>query len=99
MIFSRLKYFDKWLFFGKYGLNFDWKHLIKRIRGILFSTSRSITLIKHSFSRAQLEIFLPKLSNLLNPSDNQNVKVAVDMLNGLINITSSDISVNQISKT
>ena len=32
-LFSQMKYFDKNLFLGRYGINYDIKHLIKRIKG------------------------------------------------------------------
>ncbi len=44
------------------------------------------------------QIFLPKLSNLLNQSDYQNVKAAVELLNGLKMIQNSDITFNHLSQ-
>ena len=83
---SQMKYFDNNLFLGKYGINYDIKHLIKRIRGIIISPKRSITLIKRSINREHIEAYLPELKSLLNPSDYQNVPVAVQLLKGLTEI-------------
>jgi hypothetical protein len=68
-VFSNIPLFVKSLLFGKYGVDFDAKHLIKRVRGILISTTRQITLIEHSINRSHIELFLPSLSAYLNPKD------------------------------
>lgn len=82
--FSHLRFFSTQFVFGKYGLNFDAKHMIKRIRGILISDQRNICLIKRSFCRQNIALMYPHLIPLLNPSDYQNVPYAVQLLQGLI---------------
>ncbi len=95
--FDKMPLFDQYFLFGKWGVNYDWKHLTKRIRGILISKTRSITLIKHSINKATIETFLPQLKSHLNPSDYQNVPAAVKLLKGLDQINISDITINDFS--
>lgn len=83
LVFSQMKYFNKTLILGKLSVNFDAKHLIKRIRGILISDSRSITLSKRMLTKKHIELLYPDLSNLMNPSDYQNVPYAVNLLSEL----------------
>jgi hypothetical protein len=46
-IFDDMPLFYNHFLFGKWGINYDWKHLTKRFRGISISKTRSMTLIKH----------------------------------------------------
>ncbi len=95
--FYEMKYFDNRFVHGKIGLNFDFKHLIKRLRGILIAEKRSITLIKHAINKSSIQLFLPHLSTLLNPFDYQNVPFAVKLLKGLKDISNSTIVINDLS--
>ena len=54
-ILYELQYFDQNFLLGKFGINFDPKHLIKRMRGMLISNTRSITVIKRPFNKKYLE--------------------------------------------
>ncbi len=96
--FNRMQYFDSWSVMGKLGVNFDWKHETKRVRGILISQTRSITLIKHSISRNEIELLLPHLKHLMNPSDYQNVPAAVKLLQGLKDIDNCTIKINEATE-
>ncbi len=96
--FNRMQYFDSWAVMGKLGVNFDWKHETKRVRGILISQTRSITLIKHSISRNEIELLLPHLKHLMNPSDYQNVPAAVKLLQGLKDIDNCTIKINEATE-
>ncbi len=77
-----LDLFDQNLLLGKYGINFDAKHIVKRLRSLIISTKRNIKLIKTSVSRFQLtELFKSSIpSNLINVKDKQNVTAAVELL-------------------
>jgi hypothetical protein len=86
-VFRQMKIFNNKFIFGKYGLNFDVKHLIKRIRGIIISEKRNICLIKRSFSRTNIEVIFPDLKHLLKPNDYQNVPFAVQLLKGICDLT------------
>jgi hypothetical protein len=44
--FADFKNFDRTALLGRIGINFDPKHLLKRIRGTLIGDKRSITLLK-----------------------------------------------------
>lgn len=84
IFFSNVKYFSNQFVYGQLGLNFDVKHLVKRIRGILISEKRSIHLIKRSFGRDHIAQLYPSLRHLLNPKDYQNVPFAVKLFEGLL---------------
>ena len=79
-----LKYFSCDLVYGKYSVNFDIKHLIKRIRGILISQKRQMCLIQRKVNRTNLELLIPSKQHLLNPKDYQNVPYAVELMNAII---------------
>ena len=86
-VFRQMKFFNKKFIFGKYGLNFDVKHLIKRIRGIIISEKRNICLVKRSFSRTNIEVIFPDFKHLLKPNEYQNVPFAVQLLKGICDLT------------
>jgi hypothetical protein len=80
-----LELFNQEFLFGSIGVNFDVKHLVKRLRGILISVARETTLIKRPFNKQHLrELFptskYPTIESLLNVHDKQNVKSAVTLL-------------------
>ena len=59
-------------FKGKVGINYDFKHLIKRLRGILISDVRSIVLNKVPINKSHVRNHLnghKNLEQLLNPQD------------------------------
>jgi hypothetical protein len=67
-----LKYLSFDLVLGKYGVNFDMKHLIKRLRGILISEKRHICFIKRKISKTNLEVLKPSCKNLLKRFTTKN---------------------------
>lgn len=71
-IFYRMPLFSPDFVLGKFGLNFDIKHLIKRIRSLLISDSRSIQLINRPLNKSHIMTMLPNLTYLLDPKDKQN---------------------------
>ncbi len=95
-IFYKMVLFDCNLLFGKYGVNFDVKHLVKRIRGILISDKRNIILIKHPINKSHLELLLKVKPSLLNPSDYQNVPAAVELLQLLSTIEDNTFKENMV---
>lgn len=81
-----LPYFSTQLVLGKFTLNFDVKHLVKRLRGILISNNRSITLIKRPINRGLLLLMEPNLAKYMDPHDYQNVPYAVDLLQSIVRL-------------
>jgi len=78
-----MKYFDYRLVESEYSINYDCKHIIKRIAGFVISEKRNITLIKSSINKNILvEILKDKqqyVEHLINPKDRQNVPAAVSL--------------------
>ena len=74
---------------GKYGLNFDPKHLIKRFRGIFISEKNcGVTLIKRPITKQIISKYYGDEKNLeaiLNPKDYQNVPLASQLINMFAN--------------
>ena len=71
-ILYELQYFDQNFLLGKFGINFDPKHLIKRMIFMLISNTRSITVIKRLFNKKYLEKLLkdvPSIDHLLDLKD------------------------------
>ena len=92
-----LELFNQEFLFGSIGVNFDVKHLVKRLRGILISVARETTLIKRPFNKQHLrELFpqsrYPTIESLLNVHDKQNVKSAVTLLQMLLQIEDNEES-------
>ena len=82
-ILSQLKLFPQNFLLGKFGINFDPKHLVKRLRGIIISDKRSITLIKRPINKSILAMIYQnhnKIETLINVKDHQNVPLAVQLL-------------------
>jgi hypothetical protein len=83
-----LKHFDQQFLLGKYGINYDPKHIVKRIRSYLIG-KKSFQLIKVPITRDVLKFFLIKksketqehINHLMDPKDKQNVPYAVKLLN------------------
>ena len=82
-LLQSLELFNSQLVFGRISVNFDVKHLLKRLRGILISNCRQICLIKRSINKSCISALYPQLNYLLNPSDKQNVPYAVLLFQGL----------------
>ena len=98
-VFYSMPFFDTKLLFGKYSINFDPKHIIKRLRGRIISESTCIKLIKKSFNREHIKILLPNInSSLLDPKDYQNVPAAVKLLQEIEKIKVNDSNINTVSK-
>ena len=76
-LLDSLDYFNSDLMFGEISINFDVKHLLKRLRGILISNCRQMCLVKRKISKSSISSLYPSLSYLLNPVDKQNVPYAV----------------------
>jgi hypothetical protein len=78
--FYSMKYFDTKILFGEISINFDPKHFIKRLRGIIISDKKSIKPIEKSFNKQHVKLLLPNIKdNILNPKDYQNVPAAVQL--------------------
>lgn len=78
-----LELFEQRALLGRFGVNYDPKHIAKRIRGILISSQREIKLISTTVSKSHIEVILKNESNvssLLNPKDYQNVPLASQLL-------------------
>jgi hypothetical protein len=90
-----MKYFDYRLVESEYSINYDCKHIIKRIAGFVISEKRNITLIKSSINKNILvEILKDKqqyVEHLINPKDRQNVPAAVSLFK-LIKSVSENIN-------
>ena len=80
-----LHLFDNRLLLGSHGINFDAKHLAKRLRGILISEKREIKCISRSINKSLLKLCIPDIpDDLLNPKDYQNVPSAVKLMRRVI---------------
>ena len=55
-VLKELKLFDQDLLFGQYGVNYDDKHLVKRLRSLVISQKRDIKLINVKLNRFSLGI-------------------------------------------
>ena len=91
-LFNCMPIFSNRLLYGYFGINFDVKHLIKRIRGIIISEKRDIRLVKRSINKSHVKRFLQNLTSLLNIHDKQNVPFAVELLSGLQEIKNVKLS-------
>ena len=94
-VLKLLKNFDRNLVCGEYSVNYDPKHLAKRIRSIMISSSRTMLLNKVQINSNQVEALLKsknisQTSNLLNPHDKQNVPMAVSLLEMIHQLTKED---------
>lgn len=72
------------MLYGKFGINYDAKHLAKRFRDIFCSDKRSMQLISHSINKSYIKMYFREtneLVSLLNPKDYQNVPAEVKLLN------------------
>jgi hypothetical protein len=63
-VLHEMPFFSTNLLYGEFGIDFDIRHIIKRIRGMLISSTRTITLIKRSFDRQNIELLLESEINL-----------------------------------
>lgn len=82
-VLHRLPLFDQNLLLGRYGINFDAKHLIKRLRSLIISSKRDVKLIQvkvNRFSLGELLKDCPEAQRLMNIKDKQNVPAAVQLL-------------------
>ena len=96
-LFSSMPLMDTKLFLGKYSIDNDVKNVIKRIRGIIISNTRSIKFISKFFNKEHIKILVPYItSNLLDPKDYQNVPSAVKLFKALTNINESQF--DQLNK-
>lgn len=89
-----LQFFSQKLLFGRYSVNYDPKHLVKRFRGIFISDKREIQLIDRVINKDLIKFYYKGKKNLdemLDPRDRQNVPMAVSMLTMLCN-TPVDLS-------
>jgi hypothetical protein len=84
---KRLHLFDQTLVYGRFSINYDPKHLVKRLRGMLISRSskKEIKCIKIAFTKQHLVQLFPKsryseIDSLLDAKDKQNVPNAVKLL-------------------
>ena len=93
--YSELPYFDTNLILGEFGLNFDVKHLIKRLRGKIIN-SKDTFLLKRNINRGHIVNFFPNLQRLMDIHDHQNVPYAVDLLAGLINLDYDKTKANEL---
>ena len=87
-----LNNFDLNLVCGDYSVNFDAKHIVKRIRSCIISPTRSILLSKVHLNSRHVEMLfksnkIPQATNLLNPRDKQNVPMAVSLLRYIHELT------------
>lgn len=94
---KKLELFDQQLLFGTMGINYDPKHLAKRLRGMLISDKRSIVTIKRGFNKGHLIQLFPKniyqnIDALLNVKDKQNVPHAVKLLQLLLDLEEDQTS-------
>ena len=94
-----LELFDQKLFLGSLGVNYDPKHLSKRLRGMLISEKRNITTTKRGFNKLHLVQLLtkteyPNIETLLNVKDKQSVPDAVKLLQIINDIEDDPTSMN-----
>ncbi len=84
-----MEYFDQNLVLGKFGVDYDPRHLTKRMRGQIIGKKTTVTSVV-GFNRHHLSIIFdktPNISSLLNVKDRQNVPLAVQLLELLSTIT------------
>ena len=96
---SKLELFDTKLVDGSISINFDPKHLVKRLRGIIISDARTIQLVKVPFNRLHLEQKFrthSKIDSLLKVKDKQNVPLAVELVEFLGEVDSYAVSTNPL---
>jgi hypothetical protein len=77
-----LEYFDQNLVLGKFGVDYDPRHLTKRMRGQIIGKKTTVTSVV-GFNRHHLSIIFdktPNISSLLNVKDRLNVPLAVQLL-------------------
>jgi len=86
-ILKEMKFFDRFLVKGELPVDYDCKHLVKRIRNALISNSKSSsrTWLKMATNKETLVRLLHDLKidyckTLLDPHDKQNVPAAVKLL-------------------
>jgi hypothetical protein len=80
---NQLPLFDSNFVYGRLTINFDTKHVCKRLRGRLISDKNSTKCIQRGINKSHLESIFPEMIYLLNPKDYQNVPYAVQLLTGL----------------
>lgn len=102
-VLKLLNNFDLNLVCGEYSVNFDPKHIVKRIRSIIISKSRSMLLNKIHVNVCQVEELLKinnysNTSDLLNPRDKQNVPKAVALLKLIHEFTVGPAPLDPIKK-
>ena len=88
-----MQYFDQQLIFGMIGVDFDPRHLVKRLRGQIIGVKTTVT-ITRGFHCQHLRILLeniPNVDSLLNVKDKQNVPLAVQLLELLSTISQEGI--------
>ena len=96
--FFLMPLFDTKILLGKYSINFDPKHLTKRLRGMLISENRNIILINKAFNKEHIKILIPNLSSsLLEPKDYQNVPAAVKLMEEIGKIDENPSILNKVS--
>ena len=91
-VLKLLTNFDINLVCGEYSVNFDPKYLIKRIRSIIISSNRSILISKRAITSSHVKDLLVSNNvkdniNFLNPSDKQNVPMAVTLMKVIEQLT------------
>lgn len=89
---SNLKFFSTDVVLVKFSVNLDIKHLVKRIRGILISEKRNITMLSRQLNRQLLIQLLPECVKYMNPRDYQNVPFAVNLLQQIVAYRDKHIS-------
>ena len=96
---TKIVRFIRWnILFGEISINFDPKHLIKRLRGIFISDKKSIKLNEKSFNKQHVKLLLPNIKeNILNPKDYQNVPAAVQLFLDMQKIGESNFIENKVS--
>ena len=102
-VLKLMKYFDTNLVCGNYSVNFDPKHLAKRIRSIIISSSRSMVLNKIQINSSIINEFLKSrniahVNSLMDPHDKQNVPMAVSLLNIIHEQTIGDPPIDPLSR-
>lgn len=83
-----LRHFDQKFVLGEFGVNYDPKHIIKRLRSALIGNT-SIQLIKRQFSKEDIRLLLREntkesdevIAYLMDQKDKQNVPSEVRLLN------------------
>jgi hypothetical protein len=80
-IIEDLKLFDQMFLIGELGIDYDIKHIIKRLRSSIISETNEIILIKKTVNKCHLRKLLAgeEINHLLDPKDKQNVPAAVKL--------------------